>query len=105
MAIELDRLTLEFYHVLYSLNISQEEVNDEEPTTLRLTPDTLVTVMYTRYRTVVYLDISPSMAAIDRGSGMVLFESLYLNLELTLKSLVQPIVLAGGQIEVFCFLF
>ena len=81
------------------------EANDDGPTTLKLTSDTLVTVLYTRYRTVVYLDISPSMAAIDRGSGMVLFESLYLNLELTLKSLVMPIVLAGGEIEVGLLIF
>ncbi|PRP81777.1 hypothetical protein PROFUN_08395 [Planoprotostelium fungivorum] len=71
-------------------------ISDEESTSLVLTTDTQITVLYTRYRLVLYLDISPSMAVIDQNSGMVLFESLFINLENTFRSLVHPITLAGG---------
>lgn len=52
---------------------------------------TEVTVIYSKYRIVISLDMSPSISSIDPTSGLVLLDHVRVTLEKCLLGLVQPI--------------
>lgn len=66
--------------------------NNTELSTMQLTSDSQVFVIYTKYRMVVSLDISPSTSLVcESGAGKLVFDNLFASLQYTLRSAVQPL--------------
>jgi hypothetical protein len=66
-----------------------------------VTPSTRVVVVVAKYRLVVSVDVTPSMAAIDPVTGCVLFDQVLITLEKCLISLCDtPVELPGVDVQV-----
>lgn len=66
-----------------------------------LAPYTDVNVLYSKYRIVFSIDISPSMMAMDPASGDVLFDRVFVVLTKTLTAMCQPILVPDSNVELF----
>lgn len=57
-------------------------------------------VIYTSYRVVLCLDMSPSLAMVDLITGTLLFEKIFHHLQQTLENLVKPFHFTNAKLKV-----
>jgi hypothetical protein len=73
------------------LSHKESERNTSEP--IIIGPDTVVTILYPKYRVTLCLDISPSMVTAATMCGSLPIDQLFPTLKQCLTSLVEPTVL------------